>query len=104
MDTWQIIAMALIPIVIGPWIARLKRKRRKIRVVVRCPHCQADIGLERLRTYICGSCHATVAFFTTPKNEILRDDLETYGCGACGATNPEGVVTCLACGTPNVDG
>jgi len=38
-----------------------RRKKIKVKVVSICPHCQTQIGLEKVRNYTCAGC-GTVNF------------------------------------------
>lgn len=102
MDMWHYVALCVIPMVVAWVVGKFKRlfRRRNVApaVVVRCPYCKAQIGLERLRNYICGSCSAAVAFFTTPSSTTPRPEITSYACTGCGVSNFEGVLTCLECG------
>ncbi len=101
-DTWIIISVAIIAPVIGKWIHGwfAGKKKKVVNVVAVCPHCQADVGLEKVRNYICAACHGTVAFFdsldgTHPKKELM------FTCKNCGTDNFNGLKFCPGCKTVN---
>jgi len=102
MENWQIITIALLPVVLGPLIAAgrswWRYRRRPVNVIVVCPHCQTDIGLEKLRNYVCINCHRSVVFFASTDNIIPLSTLKRIKCLKCGILNLEGVKYCQRCG------
>lgn len=77
---------------------RRKKKEAKQQVVVFCPHCGSEVGLERVRNYICPTCKNTVAYFETYQNINPRIDLVNYNCVQCGTLNFQNVKYCMNCG------
>ena len=100
-DTLQIILIALIPVILGPLIYGLRRKlglgKKKIKLVVACPHCGADIGLEKLRNYICGNCSAAVAFFNL-QTGAPHNEAQFFTCTNCGEKDFKGLKACRTFG------
>ncbi len=101
-DTWLIVSVAVIGPAIGLWIRGffVRKNKREVKVVAICPHCQTDIGLEKVRNFICGECHGTVVFFnsldgTNPRKELM------YKCKGCGADNFKGLKFCPNCKMEN---
>lgn len=103
MDTLQIILIALMPIILTPLVFGFRHKlglgKRKIKIVAACPHCGADIGLEKLRNYICGNCNAAVAFFDLETGEP-HPEARFFSCEKCGYEDYKGLKTCRKCGHP----
>jgi uncharacterized OB-fold protein len=101
-DTWIIISVAIIAPAIGMWIGGLFKGKKKIdvKVIAICPHCQADIGLEKVRNYICGECHGTVVFFNSLDGTKPRKELE-FNCNRCGVVNFKGLKFCPNCKMEN---
>ena len=102
-DTLQAIILAFIFVVVAPWVAskRIARKRKKLaktpKVVAICPYCQAEIGLQMVRNYICGNCKKTVVFFKNFKTREPLDDIETIHCPNCNTLNYNMLKFCLKC-------
>ncbi|MBF0287402.1 MAG: hypothetical protein HQM14_06235 [SAR324 cluster bacterium] len=97
-----VVISGLAGIVLAPIVLWIRKKlglgKSKVRVVVTCPHCHADIGLDKLRNYICGSCNVGVAFFNLQTGKPHKD-AEFYDCPQCGESNFKGVKFCIKCGT-----
>ena len=77
---------------------RGKKSKKTTTVVVFCPYCGSDVGLEKIRNYICPHCNNGVAFYETYENITPRLDLANYNCVSCGTLNFENVKYCLNCG------
>jgi DNA-directed RNA polymerase subunit RPC12/RpoP len=101
-DTWLILSVAILGPTIGIWIRGLivRKKKQNYSIVAICPHCRTNIGLEKIRNYICPECHKSVAFFdslnrTNPKKKLL------FECKQCGAENFRGLKFCPQCKIEN---
>lgn len=100
-DTAQIIAIGLI-VILGPPIGMKIRRmlgfgKKKIKVVVTCPHCGADIDLEKLRNYICAECKGTVAFFNLRTGQP-HETARFVDCPRCREKTFKGPHNCQHCG------
>jgi len=93
--TW--LAVGLI-IGLGPVLFSRRKKQKTPTVVVHCPYCGIEVGLEKVRNYICFNCNHAVAYFQTSKNVNPRTDLVNYQCSQCNTLNFQNVKYCLKCG------
>ncbi len=99
-DTLQIILIALAPIILAPFVIRIRRifkRKKKPEHIAQCPHCFSMIELDRFKNYICGSCGNGVGFYHLETKEPFPD-VEIYTCNNCGSENFDGLITCVQCG------
>jgi len=76
--------------------------KQKRGVSVRCPHCEKDQRLEKVRNYTCVRCQQKVDFFDP--DGTVKVDVKYYTCQACGEKNFVGILTCTGCGLANPGG
>ena len=97
---WAVFVFIVLPPIVL-WIKRKVRPRkRRYDIVVECPHCGAENGLEHLRNYICSECHGTVVLTKGRGSREPDESWDTYICGECGAENIQPLLQCMQCKTP----
>ena len=104
MEDMQDIIVLVTVILVGTAIGNRVRKKRakklkaRLKIVAICPKCHAEIGLEKVRNYICSNCHTGIGFYNFQTGEI-HEEAETFHCGNCDSTNFKGIKYCTSCGT-----
>jgi ssDNA-binding Zn-finger/Zn-ribbon topoisomerase 1 len=78
----------------------MKKKKRSF--IVYCPYCSNEIGLEKLRNYLCPKCENLVVYYKSSGNLEFCDDVKMFECEHCQASNPQNVKHCHKCKGPNV--
>jgi len=101
-STEFILVSALVVVVLAPVILWIRRKmgvgKVKVELVVTCPYCDSENGLDRLRNYVCAYCSRTVAFYNLDTGEPYSE-AEVFNCAECGSENFRGVKFCMECGS-----
>jgi DNA-directed RNA polymerase subunit RPC12/RpoP len=97
-----VIALMIVVIPLFFWMRVSSINKRKKGVTVRCPHCEKDQRLEKLRNYVCEKCDTSVAFFDEQGDPLK--EITYYECMACQEKNFMGILTCTACGMANKAG